>query len=190
MNEPKDDLGLWAHMESFVGEIEAGWSRTPDGREAPFQVVRFASTTLDGTAFATLGLSRIPLKDPQRDRSYKLELVMLAPKDLQDGPVPALLQQIGLECVESGRALLRGDVIGPRGPLFRRSSLEALYATLPVFLPDEFAQFGGTAIVWLVPILPSEASYIRTHGWPSFEDILLARNPDLLDFERAPLTHG
>jgi hypothetical protein len=67
--------------------------------------------------------------------------------------------------------------------------LEALYVTNPVYLPADFAtctlESGDVAIIaWLVPITHSEGHYILDFGWNAFEDILVAADPDLLDFNR------
>jgi len=42
-----------------------------------------------------------------------------------------------------------------------------------------------TVIVWLVPILPAEAAYVRDAGWEQFEDLLERSDVDLFDLQRA-----
>ena len=112
-------MDLPGHLESFLGPIDVGWSRDADGTEMPFQVVRFTQgPRLGTTAFATLGLGRLPLRAKTSGKSIYHELVMALPDSLRDRAVPGILQQIGLEAIDRGEALLRGDVIGPRGPLF------------------------------------------------------------------------
>jgi hypothetical protein len=44
-----------------------------------------------------------------------------------------------------------------------------------------------TAVVWLVPIGASEASFVRERGWDAFEEELARQDPDLLDLNRAEM---
>jgi hypothetical protein len=185
-------MGLVEHFEKGLGQIEVGWSVDADGRRMPFQIVRFPQGSGPGTiSFATLGLGRYPLTSPDPDIEIRHELLMLAPESLRDGVLPSLIQQVGEETIHSQRPLLRGDVIGPRGPLIPGSQMEALYVTLPVYFPDEFATCEEDdhtiVIAWLVPISAGEAHYIVHHGWADFEDRLVEQDPDLTDFGRQPI---
>jgi len=180
--------GLVEHLEGYLGEIQVGWSHDADGSPLPFQVVRFSPGELAGRAvFSTLGLSATPLLSRTSGRRVRHEVIMIVPDRLRVGPVPGLLQQVGLEILGSGSALLRGDVIGPRGPLFAMTEMEALYASIPVYLPDEFGQHKDVVIVWLIPISRSEAEFIAEQGWPKFENRLTEVDPDLTDFDRASM---
>jgi hypothetical protein len=178
------------HFEAFLGEIELGWSRDADGHDMPFQVVRFPRGSGDGTiTFATLGLSRYPQRSAS-GKTIRQELLMIVPESLRTGPVPGLLQQAGMETLTAARPLLRGDVIGPRGKLVSGSRMEALYVSLPVYFPDDFAVYQGEEpimIAWLVPISAREAEYLSTRGWRAFEDRLTESDPDLTDIYRSTL---
>lgn len=181
-------MGLIQHFEERLGEIEGGWSRDSDGQAMPFLVVGFPTGSGSGTvSFATLGLGRYPQLAPS-GKEIRVELLMIVPARLRDGPIPSLLQQVGMEVLSTGRPLLRGDVIGPRGTLVPGSNMSAMYATLPVYFPDDFAIYddGGTQIgvIWLVPISTREANYVRSHGWRAFEDRLVEVDPDLTDIFR------
>lgn len=116
---------------------------------------------------------------------------MHLPANDQPSNAAGLLFQVASELIASGRGLLRGQVIGPRGPLFDSSPTTALYAAPPVYLPDGFAECdtGTTTIVmtWLVPITDAEARYVRDRGWSAFEDVLVAEDPDLVDLSRSPV---
>lgn len=179
-------VGLVEHLERFLGPIDVGWSKDADGRVMPFQIVRFDGT--DGVAFSTLGLSKFGLRSATSGRSIHHELLMLVPKALKEGPIPALLQQAATGALEAGGAVLRGNVIGPYGPLLPGSAMEALYAAMPAYFPDDFASCSEdgrrVAIAWLVPISAVEAKYVETHGWDAFEDRLAESDPDLTDFYR------
>jgi hypothetical protein len=177
------------HFERQLEAIQGGWSVDPDGNEMPFQIVRFARGSGDGTiAFATLGLGRYPLLSPTTGRTIRQEFLLLASADLVNEPFPSLLQEVGEEAVRGGRAFLRGDLVGPRGPLIPKSHLEALYVTVPVYFPDEFATCDSAdvpvVIAWLVPVTVAEARYIDSEGWEAFEDRLVEQDPDLVDFGR------
>jgi hypothetical protein len=180
--------GLVEHLESFLGEIEVGWSKDADGFELPFQVVRFTPGALSGcVVFSTLGLSVTSLPSRRSGERIRHEFIMIVPERLREGPVPGLLQQVGLDVLASGSAVLRGDVLGPRGPLFEMSMMEALYAAIPVYLPDEFGQFRDVVIAWLVPVARSEADYVAVHGWGAFEERLIDVDPDLTAIDRIPM---
>ncbi len=40
-------------------------------------------------------------------------------------------------------------------------------------------------MVWLIPITAREAEFIKLEGWSRFEDILVEKNPDFGDLNRA-----
>ena len=158
----------------------------------PFQVVRHPRGPFAGTrTFATLGLSRTELISERSGKRIRQELVLAVPEALRDCPWPGLLQEIATELLADGRALLRGEVIGPRGPLYRGSEMQALYASVPVYFPDSFHQCstddGDVAVVWLIPISRREEEYVRAHGWSAFEDRLVEQDPDLTDVQRPSL---
>ncbi|MFI6717728.1 suppressor of fused domain protein [Kribbella sp. NPDC050470] len=180
------------HFERYLGPIQEGWAVDADGEEMPFQIVRFDQGSDDKTvSFATLGLGRYPLRSTTTARTFRHELLLLAPNKLARGPLPSLLQPIGQACIQDGRALLRGDVLGPRGPLLAGSQMEAFYVAMPAYFPDEFATCEGpdgpVVISWLVPIAAPEAHYVARHGWEAFEDRLVEQDPDLTDFGRHPM---
>lgn len=185
--------GLVEHLERALGPIRTGWAVAPDGAKTPFQIVRFAGGSgADSVAYSTLGLSRRVLPSPTSDLRIRQELLMLAPDALEPDNVASLLLQVGEMAIRMGRALLRGDVIGPAGALVPGSDLTALYVTMPTYFPDEFATYsdddGTIVIAWLVPITDSEADYVSNHGWDAFEDRLSEQDPDLVDFHRTAMT--
>ena len=65
--------------------------------------------------------------------------------------------------------------------------MEALYSAIPVYLPDDFAQFDDVVLVWLVPISRAEAAFVTANGWSAFEDLLSETDPDLVDVDRKSL---
>ena len=179
---------LVEHLEDYLGRIDVGWTVDADGAQVPFQVARFDGLVSGGVPFATIGLSRVKLRSSVSGKRIRQEFVFLAPPALADRSVPGLLQQVGREIVASGTALLRGDVIGPRGRLFEEYEMEALYSSNPVYFPDDFAICGseadGIVMVWLIPITKAEARFVAARGWSTFENKLQNVDPDLVDFSR------
>lgn len=110
-------------------------------------------------------------------------------KRFESWNIPALLQQLGHQALSAGRVFLRGESVGPRGPLFPSSSLEGIYFALPVYWPDDLSVFkpgadGAIQMSWALPVFPSELDLVRRHGCSQFEDVLSAEDPDLLDLTR------
>jgi len=190
MQPPERQPPLMRHIEAHLGVITRGWTFRPDGSPAPFQVAQCPVGGIRETdAFVTLGLSKYELRSSSSGRPLRLELLAMIRRTEAVGTLPAILQGVGLELLATGRALLRGEVVGPRGPLWGHSKLQALYASSPVYLDDGFASCDlgdGTkcAFVWLMPITTNESAFVTTHGWEAFEDILATENPDLLVSDR------
>ncbi len=179
------------HLERHLGSIEQGWSTSATGEKVPFSVVRLSGGLVlkNRKVFATVGLSDHILTSRGSTKRIRQELVFIAPVAFGDRSIPALLQQVGLQALQRHRALLRGDVLGPRGLLFEHGEMEALYVSIPVYLPEPFASFERTAgetviMAWLVPISGAEAAFVEQHGWEAFEDQLAREDPDLSDPER------
>ena len=189
MTTDPNDPPLLRHLERHLGTMEGGISGAATG--LPISIGLFEQLPLRGSvAYATLGLSHHHFVGAGRDgQDLRMELLAM----LNAGPrarlFPALVVDVASEMLKSHRALVRGDVIGPRGPLWEDSRLEALYVTAPVYFDDSFAAVAlgnGTdcVIAWLVPISVREAAFVGTHGWRRFEQLLAAENPDLLDPDR------
>jgi Suppressor of fused protein (SUFU) len=179
---------LVGHLESHLGAIIEGWSEAEKGSQPPFQVVRFEDQPMKGTAtFTTLGLSNVILGQHSKS-SIRLELVFCCYDRFITWDIPKLLTSIGNQILLSKEAYMRGQVLGPAGPLFKDCSLEALYCARPVYFPETFQEYQSTNpstfFVWLIPITKREATYVGLEGWSQFEDILVEKNPDLLDLER------
>lgn len=182
--------GLIEHIERHLGTIIEGWPEEIDGVAAPCMVVRTERGPTDGSqTLVTLGLSKslLALSD---DRTVRLELVVAFRDRARVGHFPGVLRDLARECVQRGKAVARGQVLGPRGTLVEDTRLAALYVSNPVYFPAPFRRFdppsgGPIVFVWLVPITAAEADYVGTHGWQAFEQRLEEVDPDLLDFDRA-----
>ncbi|MGO4505345.1 MULTISPECIES: suppressor of fused domain protein [unclassified Dyella] len=180
---------VYEHLESYAGEIVRGWTCDSNGDKLPFQVVQTAGGPYLGTTtFATLGLSNFQLPADKASHASKLirhELLMIVPSDAIPPNLVGVIQQIGLEAISRGAAYLRGELLGPRGELFEGHEPKALYASLPVYFPDDFGSVdadgvGDVAFVWLIPLLDKEVNYLSSHGWPDFESSLVSEDPDLV----------
>ncbi|WP_335872619.1 suppressor of fused domain protein [Bacillus sp. 2205SS5-2] len=182
-------------LEDHLGMIEQGWSTNVDGEKLPFNVVKFKGGPFSDTVtYSTLGLSHHSLINPDSNKIIKHELFIVADSNFGNQKnIPPILHQLGQEALDGHNAYLRGQVIGPRGRLFKDTNLEALYATVPVYFPDSFHVFDAgngevpTIQVWMVPITKIEADFVMRNGWSKFEDLLVDIDPDLIDFTRASI---
>ncbi len=180
---------LIEHLEEHLGQIDGGW-KDSDGEAWPYHVLRFVGRpTSNLVTYTTLGLGDTSLRSRVSSKWIRHELLFMARPSFCDRNIPALLHQVGMEAINNGFAYLRGDVIGPRGIVIPGTDKEALYITLPIYLPDSFATYTlpegiSTIFAWVVPISRSEASFIKAHGWNEFEERLAAVDPDLTDLAR------
>lgn len=181
---------LVAHLEQRLGPIQRGWTHDENDAAVPFTVAKMTSpTTPDLVSYATLGLGRFPLHGRRGNEIMSMEFVVSFRSTTDEIWAPKVLQLFGQAVIESGKALLRGNVIGPFGRTFGDDSpFRWLYASSPVYWDDQFAACRENGrdivIVWLVPISDDEAGFVRSHGWPAFEDGLIDAQPDLYDLQR------
>lgn len=187
-----DVRGLVQHFESVLGPVRSGWLAAPTGEPLPFQVVRYTrGPDVGSTAYSSLGLSRHPLT-AEDGTAVRQEVLVLATKSLPVEYVLSTMQEVTAAMLRTGRPLRQGDVLGPGETHLLHSEMAAVYVALPVYFDDTFATYttdeGGTVeVMWLVPVSEAEAQFVRGHGWESFEDLLLAQDPDLVDVFRAPM---
>ena len=180
------------HMEEHLGRIQAG-ARLSESIHG----VRFADMPEPGAStFATLGLTHHVLKQGGDGPDVRVEFLVACRDEVVDAFNPlSVLAAMSDQAMDLHTAPPRGTVIGPRGRFFPASEMEALYCAAPTYFHEELTSFSGfpepLVIVWLVPIHPAEARFIRSHGWQKFEEKLDEANPDLLDLGRAAVVdHG
>ncbi|MFE4701407.1 suppressor of fused domain protein [Streptomyces sp. NPDC056738] len=182
------------HLESRLGRMLGAWYPPPGAAPGTPQVAHFRDGKIPGAqAFATIGLSRIPLWQPTTDRHFHLELLTCEYANRSEGygHFPDVLDYVAGRLVASGEAVLRGDVVPLPVPL-PGGTMTALYAALPVYFDEDFFSVtvengSDVAVVWLIPITTSETAYIRNEGWEAFENALSRQDPDLLDSNRPEL---
>jgi len=187
----KSEPRLLVHLERYLGPLAGGVG--PDTTGVPLTIGAFEQLPLRGSvAYATIGLSHHRLRNESNGREFRIELLALLHAGAPAMRLPALLAQVASWLLASHRAPLCGDVIGPYGPLWDGSRLEAFYVTAPAYLDVDFAGVdlddgGRCVIAWLVPITAREAAFVASHAWERFEDLLVSEDPDLLDPDRAEM---
>lgn len=175
---------LIQHLEHHLGQIVEGWKS-----EGTIQVVRFQDQPTRGvTTYSTVGLSDAALPMP-RGRSVRQELIASVYSSYDRRAVASFLMSFAEYVIDQGRALLRGDVIGPGDPLVPGVRATAVYASIPVFLGEGFSTYQGTSpptvLVWLLPLPSEDAHFVTANGWEPFEDRLEATAVDFWSLDRA-----
>jgi hypothetical protein len=184
---------LIEHYERHLGELDGAWSETAAGEQLPAKVLRFRDAPMKGlTTFGTLGLSEAELSLPN-GRAVRQELLMSCHEPQQEN-VAGVLPAVASDLLADRRAVARGAVLGPAGPLFDETPLTALYCSVPVFFDDDFkvsnATEPPTVFVLLVPIADDEAQFVASNGWAPFERHLESTDPDLFDLSRGTSLRG
>lgn len=173
------------HLEMFLGLMNGGWS----SRSLPgIQICLFPDQPVSGiNTLATLGLSNTILVMEDK-RSVRQELLLAVPDDRQPEEFAKLLLTVAEQLETNKKALMRGEVIHLGEQIAMDSHANALYSSMPVLFPAGIATLADSApptvIVWLIPLLPSEVSFIESSGWSEFEDRLEAVDPDLFNLCR------
>lgn len=183
------------HLERYLGPIAEGWmdhAASDDGIRV--RIVRFAHAPYDGaTTFCTIGHSG-HIAEMGDGRMVRQELLFSTTANYPADQVASFLLTLSTYLRSRTKALLRGEVIGPSTPIFPGVTVNAVYASMPVIFPQGLELYSEstppTVLVWLIPLLASEAEFVRQQGWDSFEDLLEERNPDLLDLNRLPLVNN
>jgi hypothetical protein len=188
---------LIEHMEVLFGRIQAGFSIPEDLNATPgVQYVECKGGTVRNvTVISTIGLSRFELASSAGHGSHKhihQELFVMLRDEESPRNIPAVLHQIVMERMQSRAAVLRGEVLRREGWVITDTNFVALYATLPVYYPDQnwICRLEGTDLAcfcWLLPITDPECQFISRNGWSAFEDLLEQAKFDLFDLDRPAL---
>lgn len=180
------------HLEGCLGAMAEGW-RDPAEPDGGLCVVRFPGEPWEGVStFASIGLSDRPLRS-SNGRMFRQELLMGARDRFAASEVASTLLTFAQHLGANGRALLRGEVVGPAAPIVPGSPLNSLYASLPAVYDDRLWTLDTTepttVFVWLIPLQEREAAFVRCEGWEAFEDMLEKADPDLFDLRRPEVLH-
>jgi hypothetical protein len=182
-------MSLIDHFERRLGRIVGGSSRKID----EVQIVQYGNGRFhDVESWSTLGMSRHILTVRGTDKRYALE-VFLAVRNIPQTSITDVgrcVEWVAGEMVGRHEARLRGDVQQLPSRIHPASSLDHVYFAHPVYYDEDFYSVelepnGQSAgIVWLIPVGPREARYVREHGWQRFEEQLERVDPDLFDITR------
>lgn len=122
--------GLVVHLESTLGRIECGWARTEPSRHLPVRVARFSDTPVTGLAtFATLGLSNHELTQSS-GRPIRAELVLSCWNRYRDTEVPAILDLVAEDLMDSGILPSRGSVVSNISKVTKSGSMKTISGPL------------------------------------------------------------
>jgi|ERR1051325_1815693 hypothetical protein len=176
------------HLEEHLGAPARTFEPLSPRDHRPFQVISFEGTPFpDATTLVTAGLSARP-REQSKGHNIRQELVAATYRSRDEEELAAVVDAIGREVLTRDSALLRGEVVGPAGPIFAGSTIEAFAYTSPWYWSDEFSRFSGLSpavlMIWLLPLTTAEAGYVRQHGIDRFEVEINEQVPDLLDFRR------
>jgi hypothetical protein len=120
--------------------------------------------------------------------SVRMELLSACWDDCFTRRLPSSLVSVALTLSDRGEGVLRGQVLPLSSPLADGSTVQAFYATIPVYHDEGLATWQGTepptVVAWMVPIHSAEANFVVEHGWDAFEELTETRDPDLLDLSR------
>lgn len=179
-------MTLIEHLESHLGDISGGW-RDPN-RQNPIQVAGFFDQPFkDINTYSTIGLSEHRLVTATGKYIHQ-ELVCTAYRNFAGEKIASFLSTFADSIVSSHKALLRGDVVGPTGPVILGSLLNSVYVAVPMIFPESFEVFDaavpGIAFLWVIPIHEDEARFVRMNGWERFDELLEEKNPELWDLHR------
>jgi hypothetical protein len=182
-----NNMTIIENLEINLGLIAEGWKNDSTVGDV-LQVVRFADQPFKGAStFSTIGLSESKVLLP-KGTYCRQELIFTAWDSYPAEHVASFLLTFAEFVRGTQRPLLRGDVVGPSVPLIPEVTANSVYATSPVIFPETLAQYDGdataTVIVWLVPLMGAECSFVKERGWSRFEDALENANPDLLHLNR------
>jgi len=176
------------HVEKWLGPMGPAQHKVHDSRVL---TARFPNKPVAGVdTQVTLGLSNQELTQAS-GRGIRQELVVSARSSYDPGKVASFLVTLAEWVSRRKRALQRGEVIGPQGPVIPGVKANAVYVAQPAHLPPELSVYqedGWTVVIaWVLPIVAIEAAFVRSHGWRAFEERLETIDAELWDLDRAPL---
>jgi Suppressor of fused protein (SUFU) len=185
--ENKRIISLPEHLEHHLGKIVRGWS--DETKAHGIQVVAFDDQPEIGIrTFSTLGLSR-NIVNLTKDKQVRQELVVSVNHGSSSDAVAGLVLSLAEHILRRGKALLRGEVIGPGSAVIDRSTLTSIYVTNPSPFDDSLTKFvsesPATVFAYLIPINEAEASLVSKRGWRWFEEQLERQDPDIWDLARS-----
>lgn len=184
------------HQHTFLGLPSRVWRFAPDGRELPYQIVKFSDRpSHDAATFSTLGLSLIPCKQRAgsgESHDVRLELIISVYNWIEDWAVVRIMMAFADTITRERTAPYNAEVINWGQPIRSDNpQFRHLYCTHPLLLDEGFALTDATSpptiFVALYPITQEEASYAVDNGLGLSEKFIEER-ADLLAFDERPAT--
>jgi hypothetical protein len=174
---------VYDHIEEHLGTISTSWKLDED---PSIQVLKFENELKEGVVtYVTLGLSNTELDIGTKH--IRQELVFAANEQFERNAIASFLLTFAMNVRNSTKGLLRGEFVEGK-PLINNVKATGIYASIPVFWESTFHEFEvstpPTIFVWLMPILQSEALFVKEHGWNAFEDKLVANDVDYWNLNR------
>lgn len=178
-------MTLIEHIESNLGSIEKGWSLKFQSRN--IQVVKILNCpTLGVSTYVTLGMSDFELNLPNGKVRQELIFSLYDSHDEEDSA--SFLLTFCESILQSGKGLLRGEVVGPGDSLISGVKANSIYVSIPVVFDERVQVYSGgngnVVFAWIMPLHEAEAHYINESGWNSFEDNLSQIHTDFWDLNR------
>lgn len=180
---------LERHLLLHLGTPAEVYRHAADGSPLAVEIRRYVDRPQPrAVTYVTFGLHEPPLS-AKHGQPIRQELVFSHWSHNLGVDGPGMLHGIAVELRRRAQALLQGQaLVQASWPGYR---VDALYVTPPPYFPESFDLCPGTVpptmLVGLLPIDAAERSYLEREGWSRFEDLLVERNPNLLDLSRASL---
>ncbi len=185
----KQTATLREHVERFCGGEPQCSFRDEDTALIVAKWVDAPAPGLD--AWLTVGLSRYRLRQPCSGTLVRQELLCCCSAEWSHLRWEEVLLSIAGRVVASEKALMRGQLLGPAGPLFPEEpdlTVTALLCTPPAFFADDFAEYGPpddvTLFVELIPVTNVECERVSSEGWSWFFSAADQGQIDILDLTR------
>lgn len=177
------------HLELNLGKACLLSSTKDDkGQKMPFQIATFSNQpSLGATTCSTIGMSDTPFK--QEDGSHvRHELFFCAHEQYINDEIYKILFSVGKELIQKKRSIKLGMLFEPKTQISKDFNLEIFWFFNPVYFPDRVHILEtvepAVHFAWMIPIYRTEANYIIQEGAQKFDELLLNKNPNLLDFQR------
>lgn len=176
------------YLEAHLGPIRRRFSARPGSPEASVGLLAFDESPFpEATTLVTCGLSH-HVVEQERGQQIRQEFVMCGFSERISSGFANVLDRVASQFLELHQPVKRGQVIGPRGPLVKGATVEALVCATPWYWKDSFSCFEQVVppvvMVWLVPVTREESCFINLHGLDAFEQIVDDEEIDLLDLKR------
>ena len=177
-------------IEQRLGKISQAWKFGLG--TSHYHICEFENQIFHNIRFhGTIGFSEQSLLTKDGKKETYQEFVVGVDKNDDSKWIPAVLEQICSSLTQQNSPVLRGDILGPHGPLHSSTTLTAFYATYPFFLDEHLhvlnVNLKQRILVWLIPIYDTEVRFIEKNGWQTFEDILEQNIGSLTQMDRHAL---